>query len=48
VQFELLMGVGDLTLSPFRVVLNQIPPVEPLEEDKPKAGPEEEKTKRAG
>ena len=29
VQFELLIGVADPKLSPFRVVLNQIPEVEP-------------------
>jgi hypothetical protein len=28
VQFELLMGVSDLALSPFRVTLHQIPEIE--------------------
>jgi uncharacterized membrane protein len=38
VQFELLFGV-DATLSPFRVVLNQIPPLE--EEHAPESGKRE-------
>lgn len=40
VQFELLMGIADVNLSPFRVTLHQIPE---LEEDSKAAAAGEEK-----